>query len=630
MAAQSVKTRASSVEPPRVSVPPVVAAAAGLAAALYLPPGSGSRALASVIAACAASIALSMRFAPSPRSTISLVTKRRLRAVAEPAIGGLRRAASALAAALAAGLCCGAWCHARVEAGSARFSPGLGGPYAPGAAAYEARVASDPTHTAGGLLACELELEAALGRDGERVTASGRVVVYVRGSSNGGAPRDGRPGEAPVRGQRLRVALRRGLLPPRTGGGSWRDALASPYAFVDAAGVEAIGPPPAAEAARAALRAGALESLRAAGGEAGPLLEALVVGVRDELDPELSAGFRAAGCAHILALSGQHVGILASFVAVLLGFALGPRRARAVACLLAAAYLYLVGASPSVARAVAMFWATSALLAADRPQPAVVTLSAVFIVAVVVDPAAAHELSFGLSYLAVAGIGVLGGAYEFGLRRWLPPPAAGAVAVGFAALAATAPLSLLAFGTLNLFSPVASALAGLLVAALIWAGLVGSFVVALVPWAAPAARLACLLPYRALVAVIGTAARLPSIALSEDWTGWRAAMAGVVACAAAFVYAWPHVAYRIESRRRAASSQLRRPLGAVSHARRPRPRHAQEVRTEFPGLGSRQEPHSLAVRDRAGRARLGDRPGRRRHDPGGAAARPEPERVRDR
>jgi len=595
-----------------------------MAASLYLPPGPGSRAIACAAAALAAVLALFMRHVQGSRSTICPGTKRRLRAAASRRATS-RRAASVLAAALAAGLGCGAWCHARVEAGSARFCPGLGGLYAPGATAYEARVASDPTRTAGGLLACELELETALGRDGERATASGRVVVYVRGLPVGASPRG-----APVRGQRLRVTLKRGLLAPRTGGGAWRDALSAPYAFVDAAGVEAIGPPPAAEAARAALRAGALDALRAAGGEAGPLLEALVVGVRDELDPELSAGFRAAGCAHILALSGQHVGILASFVSVLLGFALGPRRARAAACVIAAAYLYLVGASPSVARAVATFIAGSALIAADRPQKAVVTLSSVFVVAVVAAPAAAHELSFRLSYLAVAGIGVLGGPYEFGLRRWLPPPASGAVAVGFAALAATAPLSLVAFGTLNPFSPVASALAGLLVAALIWAGLVGALVVALLPWAAPAVRLACALPYRALVSVVEASAGLPSIALPEDRPGERAALACVVACAAAFVYAWPHVAYRIESRRRAAPRQLRRPLGAVRHARRPRPRHAQEVRPEFPGLGPRQEPHSRPVRRRAGRARLGDRPWRRRDDPGGAAPGPGPERLRDR
>jgi len=625
VAAHLSAPRASSIESLAASVPPVVAAAVGMAAALYLPPGPGSRAIACAAAALAAVLAFVLRCVQNPRSTICPGPRRRLRAAAS------RRTASVLAAALAAGLGCGAWCHARVEAGSARFCPGLVGLYAPGAAAYEARVAADPTRTAGGLLACELELEAALGRDGERAAAAGRVVVYVRGLPAGASPRGkSLRCTAPVRGQRLRVALKRGLLAPRTGGGAWRDALAAPYAFVDAAGVEAIGPPPAAEAARAALRSGALDALRAAGGEAGPLLEALVVGVRDELDPELSSGFRAAGCAHILALSGQHVGILASFVSVLLGFALGPRRARAIACVIAAAYLYLVGASPSVARAVATFLAASALVAADRPQKAVVTLSSVFVAAVVVAPAEAHELSFRLSYLAVAGIGVLGGPYEFGLRRWLPPPASGAVAVGFAALAATAPLSLVAFGTLNPFSPVASALAGLLVAALIWAGLVGALVVALLPWAAPAVRLACALPYRALVAVVEAAAGLPSIALPEDRPGERAALACVVACAAAFVYAWPHVAYRIESRRRAAPRQLRRPLGAVRHARRPRPRHAQEVRPEFPGLGPRQEPHSRPVRRRAGRARLGDRPGRRRDDPGGAAPGPGPERLRDR
>ena len=565
--------------------------AAGMAAAVYLPPGPLYRALA--FSAALALLAVASFLSKYPRSTICPYPRRRLRA-------------ALLAAAAGAGLCLGAVSHGRAESVAMRFCPGLSPSSGLRAAAYEGVVAADPRLTASGMTALELELTAAVGADGARATASGRLSVYARA----GAPA---LSERVVRGQRVVVAVPRGLREPRAGLGAWTDALASRSVFVAAADVAMAGPAPPLEALRAVVRRGMLAGLARAGGEAGPLLEALVVGVRDDLDLALADDFRRAGCAHILALSGQHVGILAAFVSVLLGFALGPFRARAAACALAAAYLYVVGASPSVARAVLMFWLSSAASAADRPQSPLAVLSAAFAAAVALRPETAYALSFKLSYLAVAGLAVLGPCFELSLRRWVPPPESGAVAAGFAALAATAPLSVAAFGALNPFSPLTSAVAGLLVAALMWAGIAGSLVVAVLPFAAPLVALACALPYRALRSLMGLAAGLPS--LSADDPQARALLAGVVALAAAFVYAWPHVAYHAESRRRSPAGQLRLPLGPVLPARGPRPRDAQEVRPELPRVRPRQAPHRRPLRVRPRPARLGDRAGHRLDDP---------------
>jgi competence protein ComEC len=567
---------------------PVIPLAFGTAAALYLPPGSAYRmmAAAAAVACFAAAILLTCK----------------VRAGSASGRNGAWPGLARCMAAAGLGLCLGALLHGRVETASGRWSPGFTAAVSARINACEGRLAADPRRTSGGMLALELELDAALGTDGVRVTAAGRLIVYTRAAR----------GKPPVRGQRVRVALPRTpalcMLPRAgTGAGVWTDALAARMAFVDSAGIETLGPPPRLEALRNAAREAMLAALRNAGGEAGPLLEALVVGVRDELDADLADDFRKAGCVHILALSGQHVGILASLAALAFGFAIGPYRARIAACVLAGVYLAIVGASPSVLRSVAMFWISSAAIAADRPQKPLTVLGLAFVLITAWRPASAHALSFRLSYLAMAGLAVLAPAYEFTLRRWLPPPVSGAVAAGFGALAATAPLSVLVFGTLTPFSPTASALAGPLVAALMYAGIGATAVVGLVPALAPVAAAACEVPYDLLRVLMGVFAGLPSIVVEQR--GERFLAAALVALIACIVYAWPYASHLAESRRHPPSGQLRFPVGAFRPPRAARPRHAQKVRPELPGQRKHPQARRRPLRGGKRIAGLGDRTG---------------------
>lgn len=582
-----------------------------MAFAVYLPPGALSRLLA-VMMAVALALAAGINASRSNTGTSG----------STPACHGAAR----LLLAAALGLCLGCATHARAEAIAGRGSPG----FATGrvrVAACEGILAADPRRTATGMTGYEIEVSTFRSTDGARVTASGRLNVFARLT---GKSRPGEPCPEPLRGQRVLVVLRREPLAPRTGGGAWPDALATPTAFVDEGDVRPTGTPPALESARAAVRKSLLGALSGASGRAGPLLEALVAGVRDDLDADLAADFRDAGCAHILALSGQHVGILAAFVSLILGFAIGPFRARALACALAGLYLYVVGPMPSVARAVLMFWVSSAAAAADRPQPPLAVLSITFAVAALLQPTSAHALSFKLSYLAVAGIAVYGPVYEFGLRRWLPPPVSGALATGLAALAATAGLSIIAFGRLNPFSPLSSAVAGLLVAALMWSGIVAAAIAAALPFAAPVTAALVCLPYDALAAFMALAARLPSI---EARTG-RASLGLVVALGAAIVYALPHVAFIAGSRNAGFHSgspagQLRLSQRTLRHARWPWPRHAEEIRTELPHKRQFQAPHLRPLRRGTGNEVMGDRTGSRIDDPRGAGGGTDGLRFRD-
>lgn len=142
-------------------------------------------------------------------------------------------------------------------------------------------------------------------------------------------------------------------------------------------------------------------------GETKQLINILLTGDTSDMDPELRAQFSGAGLAHVLALSGLHVGIIASLLIILLyPLRLCRRQSAAgvITILLLWAYAAVTGMSASVTRAVVM---ASVLLMASmlqrRHSPAnALCLAAMLIVAF--DPMALFTVSFQLSFAAVAGI----------------------------------------------------------------------------------------------------------------------------------------------------------------------------------------------------------------------------------
>jgi len=254
------------------------------------------------------------------------------------------------------------------------------------------------------------------------------------------------------------------------------------------------------------------------------LMEAMTLGVRDDLG-DLRARFAAAGLAHVLALSGLHVGVLVAALGRALA-GLGRRRYPVLA-VATVAYVALVGPTPSVVRAALMVLAGLAGLAAGHGRiQAWPSLALAATVSLLLAPAQLADASFQLSYLAVAGMLlfappllrlVLGG----GDRR--PRSRAsrfrrGLVAAFLASVAAQLPsLSLVAgsFGRVPLASPLVNLVAVPLAGVLVPLG----FLAAAVGVAAPAAAglvnhlvgpLASL-----LLAVAALGARLPHLAWGE-------------------------------------------------------------------------------------------------------------------
>ncbi len=253
---------------------------------------------------------------------------------------------------------------------------------------------------------------------------------------------------------------------------------------------------------------------------------AIHLGVRDDLG-ELRELFADSGLAHLLALSGLNVAILVAA----LGFALRPLGLWRYPALMAivVGFLLVVEPSPSVFRAgvMALVVLLSLWLGGGRLEVGpTLALSALGLL--LWNPSWLFDISFQLSYLAVAGLLVfvqpvterfLGKRH---LSEWhWKQLTLGAVVVSLAAQAATLPLIASAFGSLPILSALVNVLAVPIASALVPLG----FVVALVglvslPLAALLNKLALLL-YKALIWIAAWGAALPNLVWGEiAWLGY--------------------------------------------------------------------------------------------------------------
>ncbi|HJX13832.1 MAG TPA: DNA internalization-related competence protein ComEC/Rec2 [Dehalococcoidales bacterium] len=136
------------------------------------------------------------------------------------------------------------------------------------------------------------------------------------------------------------------------------------------------------------------------------LAQGVVLGIRANVPPELREAFSRSGAAHLLAISGLHLGIMAGVVLGLGLWLFGRRRYLYVWLALAAVWLYalITGLHPPVVRGAIM--ATMFLLAErlGRQRSAIVALTFAAAVMVGLSPYILGDASFQLSFLAMAGL----------------------------------------------------------------------------------------------------------------------------------------------------------------------------------------------------------------------------------
>ncbi|MGD9185260.1 MAG: ComEC/Rec2 family competence protein [Desulfobacterales bacterium] len=145
------------------------------------------------------------------------------------------------------------------------------------------------------------------------------------------------------------------------------------------------------------------------------VLAALILGERSRLSPETTVSFQRVGIGHLLAISGLHIGIVASTVFFLLSRILsripwflwnaGTRKWAALGTFFPVlAYALLAGMSPSTQRALAMVGVFLLTFLYSRDQDLLNTLAVAAMTLLVVYPPVLFSASFQLSFAAVFAI----------------------------------------------------------------------------------------------------------------------------------------------------------------------------------------------------------------------------------
>ncbi|MDP1721606.1 MAG: ComEC/Rec2 family competence protein [Candidatus Gottesmanbacteria bacterium] len=142
------------------------------------------------------------------------------------------------------------------------------------------------------------------------------------------------------------------------------------------------------------------------------LLAGILFGTRASMSRALTDAFIATGTIHIIALSGQNVSIVTGLMASSLVHLVSRRIASLLTLLVLGLFLWFVGPSPSLIRAVIMGSLTLFSIIFGKQNWSLLSLALAVTIMLVLNPLWITDLGFQLSVLATLGIILFGGTTE--------------------------------------------------------------------------------------------------------------------------------------------------------------------------------------------------------------------------
>ncbi len=149
----------------------------------------------------------------------------------------------------------------------------------------------------------------------------------------------------------------------------------------------------------------------------GSLARAVLLGLRHDIPPNLYADFQRSGTAHLLAISGLHMAIVAGILLSLTTAIFGRQRPTyfIVTLIILWSYAMLAGMSPSVMRAAVMITIFTIGMYAGRQGSSLTAVAFAAAVMVAIAPHIMWQIGFQLSFAAVLGLILLAPLFQ----RWL-------------------------------------------------------------------------------------------------------------------------------------------------------------------------------------------------------------------
>lgn len=148
-----------------------------------------------------------------------------------------------------------------------------------------------------------------------------------------------------------------------------------------------------------------------------PLLAGILLGDESGIPAEMEEAFQRTGTAHIVAISGFNVSIVAGLFTLLFGRWLGARRGALAAALAIAAYAVLVGGQPPVVRAALMGGLALFGEMIGRRGAGVNSLAFTAALMCLVNPSLPWDASFQLSFMATLGLVLYADRLQAGFLR---------------------------------------------------------------------------------------------------------------------------------------------------------------------------------------------------------------------
>ena len=146
------------------------------------------------------------------------------------------------------------------------------------------------------------------------------------------------------------------------------------------------------------------------------MLEALLIGNRKNISPEITRAFRNTGLAHFISLSGLHVGILLGFVWIVLNLFLTGKGIKATICILFIMLFMMVvpPVAPTVRACVIAIFMCLAIIFGKRAG-LFNALAVSWMVILLIKPTEIYSAGFQLSFACVAGIILFAGRIKSSL-----------------------------------------------------------------------------------------------------------------------------------------------------------------------------------------------------------------------
>ena len=134
------------------------------------------------------------------------------------------------------------------------------------------------------------------------------------------------------------------------------------------------------------------------------ILRAMCLGERSALDADTIESFQKSGAAHVLAVSGLHISLIAGFCTLILLKILPNRIAYIITMFVVASYAFIIGPSASVLRATSMWLTFLGARAIDKKPDITDVILLIAFGLLLYNPLQLWDIGFQLSFSAVGGI----------------------------------------------------------------------------------------------------------------------------------------------------------------------------------------------------------------------------------